>query len=101
MLLFSHDKPLNGILYMKKNIFIFLAFFLVLFFWSSSELIAQCAICKAVVKAGSEDNAASVGTTLNSAILYLMSIPYILAGIGGYFWWKNNRAEKNQATSSF
>ena len=84
---------------MKKftSILSFLVFALILF--SSSEINAQCAMCKAVVKAGSEDNAASVGTTLNMAILYLMGIPYVLAGVGGYFWWKKSKNDKKEDVS--
>lgn len=66
---------------------------------SSQEIFAQCAMCKAVVKAGSEDSASSVGTTLNMAILYLMGIPYVLAGVGGYVWWKKSQKDKKEDVS--
>jgi hypothetical protein len=45
---------------------------------------AQCAMCKA---AAESDEKANKG--LNSGIIYLLSMPYILIGTVGYLWWKN------------
>jgi hypothetical protein len=28
---------------------------------------------------------------LNTGILYLMSLPYLMGGVAGYLWWKNNK----------
>lgn len=57
-------------------------------------------MCKAVVKSGSEENASSVGSNINLAILYLMGIPYVLAGFGGYFWWKKLKKNKEQGLTA-
>jgi len=64
---------------MKKNIFILLAFFLVLFFLSSSELMAQCAMCKQVVDSGTK-NGSTVAKGLNTGILYLLIVPFLAVG---------------------
>jgi hypothetical protein len=54
---------------------------------SSSELFAQCAMCKATVT----ENVISgkgKGQGLNSGILYLMAFPYIIASVIGFFWYR-------------
>lgn len=51
---------------------------------------AQCAMCKATVE---KSNGRAEG--LNRGILYLMSMPYLIGGVIGFFWYKNTR-KKNQ-----
>lgn len=57
----------------------------------SESAFSQCSVCRA----GAESNLASKdnkrGAGLNHAILYLMSVPYIMAGIGGFIWWRNRK----------
>lgn len=48
---------------------------------------AQCALCTKTAQQLGEKPAQG----LNSGILYLMLIPFILMGVIGYRWWKNNR----------
>jgi hypothetical protein len=55
-----------------------------------SPSFSQCAMCKATI----ENNAREGGNYaagLNKGILYLMSIPYIAAGVIVFFWYKNSR----------
>ena len=54
-------------------------------FLMAQTITAQCAMCKAVVESGD----AEVAESLNTGILYLMAFPYVLAGIGAYFLYKN------------
>jgi hypothetical protein len=58
---------------MKK--FLFLAF---LFLVALDMTYAQCAMCKQVVENASEEPDNSIGQQLNTGILYLMAIPYII-----------------------
>lgn len=57
----------------------------------SETAFSQCSVCRA----GAESNLASKdnkrGAGLNNAILYLMSVPYVMAGIGGFIWWRNRK----------
>lgn len=56
------------------------------------ESIAQCPMCRAAA----ETNLAQGGTEgkgLNTGILYMLSIPYLLIASIGYFWWKNRKEE--------
>lgn len=70
---------------MKKSIV-----FLVLFF-STINLNAQCAMCKAVVENGDSDMAEGI----NSGITYLMAFPYILVGLLGYYLYRYKKRSKN------
>jgi len=47
---------------------------LVLFLISANQLLAQCAMCKAIA----EDQEVAAQSSLNTGIIYIMVIPYIL-----------------------
>lgn len=64
---------------MKREILVLmLLFFLVLV---PAEAGAQCAMCRAVLESGADQEAAK---GLNDGIIYLMAVPYILIGAVGY-----------------
>ena len=54
-------------------------------FFNLTDLFSQCAMCRAVLES-QEDQ--SVSTGLNDGIIYLMAIPYIVAGIIGFLIYK-------------
>lgn len=68
-------------MHMKKIISILI----IVFFMSPSLLEAQCAMCRAALESG-EDQEIAKG--INNGIIYLMAIPYILMGALGYFIYK-------------
>lgn len=58
--------------------------------FGAAEVKAQCAMCTTAV----ESNHTSGATTtngLNHGILYLLAAPYLIAGLGGYIWYRNYR----------
>ncbi len=58
---------------------------------ASLDLQAQCVMCKAVAEESAD--AGGSGRGLNTAILYLMAVPYVLLGIlGGVFFWKRRKS---------
>jgi hypothetical protein len=64
--------------------------FLIIF--SFLDTNAQCAMCRAVLES---EEGQSTAEGVNSGIMYLMSIPYILvAGFGFIIYWKFFRAKK-------
>ncbi|WP_400193879.1 hypothetical protein [Hymenobacter sp. B81] len=68
----------------------------------SEVALAQCAMCKTNVESGRE-SAQDEGydfSGLNSGILYLMAVPYVLIGSVGYFWYRNSQRKKQQAASA-
>jgi hypothetical protein len=70
--------------------------FLLLFFafaLAQNETQAQCAMCSRVAETGHEAHDGKVGGGLNSGIIYLLSIPYVMGGIGIYVYFK--KAKKN------
>lgn len=66
-----------------------------------ADLHAQCAMCQATLESNAKTGTSQIGSTLNSGILYLMSIPYILIGTIGFFWYKQSKknVEKNSKVS--
>jgi len=62
----------------------------------NNDAFAQCAMCKATVESNLENGSSQIGKGLNTGILYLMAIPYILFGVIGYYWYKSSKKEKSQ-----
>jgi hypothetical protein len=60
---------------MKKLILISLIGLLLII---SAEGYAQCAMCKAVTTSNLDSDANDVGLGLNTGILYLMTLPYLM-----------------------
>jgi ABC-type dipeptide/oligopeptide/nickel transport system permease component len=52
-----------------------------LFVINTSNIFAQCAMCKAAVESNVSSSSQHVGKGLNTGILFLMSIPYILLAL--------------------
>lgn len=52
------------------------------------ELMAQCPMCRMAAESNL-DNGGTEGRGLNTGILYLFSMPYLIAGILGFIWWRN------------
>lgn len=55
---------------------------------------AQCTMCKTQVEASRTDKEGYDTSGLNKGILYLMTIPYLLIGTVGFWWYRNNRKKK-------
>jgi len=62
----------------------------IIVFFFTQLMNAQCAMCRAVVESGN----ASEAEALNTGIVYLMIFPYILVGTLFYFIIKNRRKNK-------
>ena len=63
---------------MKKYVFIFSLLTLLLL---PTADFSQCAMCKAAAESSVKANPKSVAKGLNTGILFLMSIPYVIVGI--------------------
>ncbi len=55
---------------------------------------AQCAMCKAAVETGGE------GDGLNKGILFLLTMPYLIAMGLGFVWWKNKKRMEEEIQST-
>ena len=65
------------------------------------ELAAQCAMCRATVE-NSVSTGGKIGAGLNTGILYLMVMPYLIFVGIAYFWYqqsKKNHAKKIKTAS--
>lgn len=51
---------------------------------------AQCSMCRRVAESSLESGGKK-GRGLNTGILYLMSVPYLMGGVACYMWWKSNK----------
>ncbi len=67
---------------MKKAFILFISGLLITF-----NSIAQCSMCTKTAQQLGEKPAQG----LNSGILYLMFMPFILVGFIAWRWWKNNK----------
>lgn len=69
-----------------RSTFILLALFVYI---GLEPAAAQCAMCKASVESNIENGGKTVGKGLNSGILYLMSVPYLVLGGIGFMVYRN------------
>lgn len=60
----------------------------------SSELTAQCPMCRMAAESNLE-NGGTQGKGLNAGILYMLATPYLLVGTIGFLWWRNRRKEES------
>jgi hypothetical protein len=58
---------------------------------------AQCAMCKASAEANLK-NGGGDPQGLNTGILYILALPYLLVLSIGYWWWSNLRKERQELT---
>jgi hypothetical protein len=62
---------------------------------ASPQLPAQCPMCKMSAESNLK-NGGSTGKGLNTGILYMLALPYLLVGTIGYIWWRNRRKEEDE-----
>jgi len=84
---------------MKKHAFfaIFTLFFASLLSLMPLASEAQCVMCKTQVEAARAEKDDYDVTGLNKGILYMMSIPYVLMGAVGYFWYRRTHPKTAKA----
>ena len=89
--MFSNQYTAVPLLYQMKHILnILILLFFALFI--STALQAQCAVCTKTSMQMGEKPAQG----MNSAILYLMMMPFAIVGFIGYRWWKGNKKFEQQ-----
>lgn len=76
---------------------IYISFLVFLFFISSQvPSIAQCAMCRAGIENNVSNGETTIGAGLNMGILYLLAMPYLLAVVMGYLWYRNAKKRKGK-----
>lgn len=66
-------------------------FFFCAFSLATVQSNAQCAMCRRVAESSTEAKDNKVGRGLNTGIIYLLAIPYVLGGIGVFMWYKGRK----------
>lgn len=64
-----------------------------------NQAYSQCAMCKSTVESNQKEdsqNAINKAQGLNTGILYLMVLPYVIFACIGYFWYKNSKKEREE-----
>ena len=61
---------------------------------NATDVYAQCAMCRGTVESSMGNGRNNVGVGLNTGIMYLFVMPYLLVAAIGYFWYRNSK--KNQ-----
>ena len=78
----------------SKFLFLILASFLI-----HLGARAQCAMCRASVENNVSNGETSIGAGLNNGILYLVVMPYLMAGIIGFLWYRASKKKKAKLQS--
>lgn len=82
---------------MQKRLFSYYKAFLLIFLLLASQIVsAQCAMCRTQLENNVSNGNAGIAAGINTGILYLLSMPYLIVLILGYFWYKTSR--KNATT---
>lgn len=56
---------------------------------------AQCAMCRATLENNVSNGNPGIAAGINVGILYLLSMPYLIVLVLGYFWYKSSRKNAN------
>lgn len=62
-----------------------------MFVLNSAGVFAQCAMCRGSVESSMGNGRNNVGVGLNTGIMFLFVIPYILVAVIGYLWYRNSK----------
>jgi len=72
---------------------------LMMFILTSADTFAQCAMCRGSVESSMGNGRNNVGVGLNTGIVYLFVMPYLIVVVMGYLWYRNSK--KNQQERAF
>jgi hypothetical protein len=67
-----------------------------LFVMNSAGAFAQCAMCRGSVESSMGNGRNNVGVGLNTGIMFLFVIPYILVAVIGYLWYRNSKRAQQE-----
>lgn len=56
----------------------------------ATRMQAQCPMCRLSAETNLK-NGGTEGKGLNTGILYMLAMPYLLVGTIGYIWWRNRK----------
>jgi len=77
---------------MKRVILLLIVFL----FINSTDILAQCAMCRATVENNVNNGEIGIASSLNFGILYLFAAPYLVVMVIGFFWYRNSKNQKKK-----
>ena len=84
---------------MNRKYLILIALTIALFFMGACDLMAQCPMCKIAAESNLE-NGGSAGKGLNTGILYMLTLPYLIIGTIGFVWYRNRKTGDESSEES-
>ncbi|TDB63661.1 hypothetical protein [Arundinibacter roseus] len=79
-----------------KNILRKIVIIVLLLCINGSQLWAQCAMCRGSVESTMGNGRNNVGIGLNTGIMYLFVMPYLIVFAVGYLWYRNSRKAREE-----
>ena len=73
---------------MKRSLIIVLL--TVVFVLLGTEIIGQCPMCRIAAESNLE-NGGTAGKGLNTGILYMLTLPYLLVAVIAFLWYRNRK----------
>ncbi|GAB1448877.1 hypothetical protein MASR2M44_18980 [Bacteroidota bacterium] len=67
---------------------------LLLFVLLHIQSMGQCAMCKSNLESARANGMTDVGSSINMGILYLLALPYLIAMVFGFIYYKKYRTRK-------
>ncbi|MDJ1479165.1 hypothetical protein QNI16_01640 [Cytophagaceae bacterium YF14B1] len=81
---------------MKKSVIIWITALILLIGFSTTDLQAQCAMCRASVESNLSSGESTLGSGLNKGILFLLAMPYLAISIIAYLWYRTSIKERSK-----
>lgn len=69
---------------------------ILLFLINSSQIWAQCAMCRGTVESTMGNGRNNVGIGLNTGIMYLFVMPYLIVAVVAYVWYRDSRKARQE-----
>lgn len=60
------------------------------------DVSAQCAMCRSTIENNLSNGDPGLAAGLNTGILYLLALPYLVVMIIGYLWFKSTRNDRKE-----
>ncbi|MDN3585451.1 hypothetical protein QWY86_02145 [Pedobacter aquatilis] len=94
-IIFATPHTLNLIFAKMKKTFTFILFSIACVLFFAANVQAQCAMCTINAEQGVK-NGNTQAAGLNTGVIYLLVIPYLLATVVGIIWYKKYRKKNVQ-----
>ena len=79
-----------------KRFLVICGFVIVFFVLTVPATMAQCAMCRGSVESSMGNGRNNVGVGLNTGIVYLFLMPYLLVAAIGYMWYRSSKKTQQE-----